>query len=475
MKYDLLQIIKDRVPSLDENIVASELVHKLLEKDYSNVKKIGEEIELAKYDNDLNHLIKTYVTNESSTIKIIKETIQSKLNEEISIIDKNKFIYSFYNETLIPEYKIIQACTVVFDKAKIINSKLGIWHYDLENEIISTFNIRDFSNHDIVYDYYACFQNLEQQLYKDNRVLPDYSQTFEINNQNNDQYTFICYENKEKLQNTICTFSNTDILEYFIKVLNTYVNTINNINILNFIDKIKQLNEVLIDIEENDLIKNDEDNIKNILIFYLQALKLTDIIRSGWNKEHWNVKKERLESIAEHTYKSIMLAIAMHSEYNYKHIDLNKVITMLAIHELGETKIGDITDFDGIDANSKKEKELLAFKEVVSTLNNKEYLIDLFVEFEAKETPEAKFAFLCDKEDCDITAKVYEDNGYNHLDGQEHNPTYNCERVQEILKQGFNTVADCFIEYDAKYYQLDNNFMKVLRYIQKNNTKKIAD
>ena len=39
MKYDLLQIIKDRVPSLDENIVASELVHKLLEKDYSNVKK----------------------------------------------------------------------------------------------------------------------------------------------------------------------------------------------------------------------------------------------------------------------------------------------------------------------------------------------------------------------------------------------------------------------------------------------------
>ena len=65
--------------------------------------------------------------------------------------------------------------------------------------------------------------------------------------------------------------------------------------------------------------------------------------------------------------------------------------------------------------------------------------------------------------------KNYEDNGYNHLDGQEHNKAFNSAEIQAILNSGFNTVADCFIEYDAKHYQIDDNFMKVLRYIQRNN------
>ena len=39
-----------------------------------------------------------------------------------------------------------------------------------------------------------------------------------------------------------------------------------------------------------------------------------------------------------------MLAIAMKSEYSYD-IDIMKVILMLAVHELGETVIGDLTQF----------------------------------------------------------------------------------------------------------------------------------
>ena len=47
-----------------------------------------------------------------------------------------------------------------------------------------------------------------------------------------------------------------------------------------------------------------------------------------------------------------MLAIAMKSEYQYD-INLEKVILMLAIHELGETVIGDLTQFE-IDSKSKE-------------------------------------------------------------------------------------------------------------------------
>lgn len=59
-----------------------------------------------------------------------------------------------------------------------------------------------------------------------------------------------------------------------------------------------------------------------------------------------------------------MLAIAMKSEYNYD-VDIEKVIYMLAIHELGETIIGDLTQFQ----ITKEEKEKIEHEAVHSILN----------------------------------------------------------------------------------------------------------
>lgn len=89
---------------------------------------------------------------------------------------------------------------------------------------------------------------------------------------------------------------------------------------------------------------------ENVFEFYMLCNKLKNVVRSAWTI--WNVKRERLESIAEHVYGVQMLALAMYSEYDYD-IDIKKVIYMLAIHETGETVIGDITQFD----MSKEEKE----------------------------------------------------------------------------------------------------------------------
>lgn len=61
-----------------------------------------------------------------------------------------------------------------------------------------------------------------------------------------------------------------------------------------------------------------------------------------------------MESVAEHIFGVQMLAIAMKSEYRYD-VDIMKVIFMLAIHEIGETAIDDLTQFQ----ISKEEKEKL--------------------------------------------------------------------------------------------------------------------
>lgn len=75
-----------------------------------------------------------------------------------------------------------------------------------------------------------------------------------------------------------------------------------------------------------------------VIRFYALCNRLKDVVRSGWKV--WRVKRERLESIAEHIYGVQMLAIAMWSEYRYE-LDIEKVIMMLAVHELEEIEIGD--------------------------------------------------------------------------------------------------------------------------------------
>jgi len=66
-----------------------------------------------------------------------------------------------------------------------------------------------------------------------------------------------------------------------------------------------------------------------------------------------------------------MLAIAMKSEYNYD-IDIMKVIFMLAVHEIGEAVIGDLTMFQ-IDKATKEEEGHKAIKRILKNLVKDKY------------------------------------------------------------------------------------------------------
>ena len=97
-------------------------------------------------------------------------------------------------------------------------------------------------------------------------------------------------------------------------------------------------------------ISSSEEKVIN---YYVLCNRLKNVIRTGW--KDWHVNRERVESIAEHVFGVQMLAIAMKSEYKYD-LDIMKVIYMLAIHELGEAVIGDLTQFQ-IDAKEKEKIE----------------------------------------------------------------------------------------------------------------------
>ena len=199
---------------------------------------------------------------------------------------------------------------------------------------------------------------------------------------------------------------------------------------------------------------------ENVFEFYMLCNKLKNVVRSAWTI--WNVKRERLESIAEHVYGVQMLALAMYSEYDYD-IDIKKVIYMLAIHEIGETVIGDITQFD----MSKEEKEKLEHKAVHDILNgllNGEEIEKIFLEFDSHNTKESLFAFECDKLECDLQAKIYDMEHCVDLNNQEGNKVLYDKTVQKYLSQG-DSWSEMWLKFGREKYPYDENSRKVSNYL----------
>lgn len=213
-----------------------------------------------------------------------------------------------------------------------------------------------------------------------------------------------------------------------------------------------------------------EERLKNSMRFYLLATQLKYKIRSGWDENHWNVSKERLESIAEHVFGTCILALSIDSEFK-TNLDIDKVVKMLVLHEIGEVVIGDITPFDNVTPEEKMKIEHEAMKKVIGDLVNKEEFLSLLIEFDEKKTKESIFAHHCDKLEADIQAKVYQDMGCQHpLDEQENNVVFKSNRVQQMVENGAKTAFDIWYEWDKSLYYDDEKFKKILDYIRTINT-----
>ena len=197
-----------------------------------------------------------------------------------------------------------------------------------------------------------------------------------------------------------------------------------------------------------------------VVQFYVLCNRLKDVVRTGWLR--WSVKRERIESVAEHIYGTQMLAIAMKSEYQYD-VDIMKVIYMLAIHELGEAIIGDIIHFD-ITKEEKEKIEHRAVHEILNGLIDSDEIEKLFLEFEARETPEAIYAYQCDKLECGIQCKLYDEQNCVELSNQRGNTIMNNPSVMQLLSAGL-TWSSMWLIYDQERCSFDENFSAISNYV----------
>ena len=156
-----------------------------------------------------------------------------------------------------------------------------------------------------------------------------------------------------------------------------------------------------------------------------------------------------------------MLAIAMKSEYQYD-VNIMKVIFMLAIHELGETIIGDLTQFE-ISKEEKEKIEHAAVHKILGSLLDGNLIEELFLEFDSHQTKESLFAYQCDKLECDLQSKLYDEEECVDLNKQDGNKTMEDKRVKALLNEGASWSA-MWLKFGQQVYPYDDNFKAVSSY-----------
>ena len=126
---------------------------------------------------------------------------------------------------------------------------------------------------------------------------------------------------------------------------------------------------------------------------FLNMLHVAEILKD--TPRHCTTSKRRTESVAEHSWRISLMAFWLRGEF--PELDIDRVVDMCLIHDLGECFTGDIPTFLKTDSDRDTEDSLLA--QWVKTLpaGVSEEMQALYAEMDAQKTPEAKLYKALDK------------------------------------------------------------------------------
>lgn len=106
---------------------------------------------------------------------------------------------------------------------------------------------------------------------------------------------------------------------------------------------------------------------------------------------------KRKENDAEHSWHIALMAYLL-QEYSEEPVDVPRVMLMVLIHDLVEIDAGDTYAYDSEGAKTKRDREVRAAERIFGLLPEDQgmYFRELWDEFEAYESADAKYAHLLD-------------------------------------------------------------------------------
>lgn len=134
-------------------------------------------------------------------------------------------------------------------------------------------------------------------------------------------------------------------------------------------------------------------DINKQIAFILELEKLKQVLRKTRP-----LGLERYENSAEHSWQVALLAIAL-GEHANEAVDMNKVIRLLLVHDIAEIDVGDTIVYSAARKEGVAAEDLAAAKRIFGLLpqNQADDFLALWIEYETRETPEARFAQAMDR------------------------------------------------------------------------------
>ena len=126
---------------------------------------------------------------------------------------------------------------------------------------------------------------------------------------------------------------------------------------------------------------------------YLEIVHIINELKD--TPRHCVTKNNRVESVAEHSWRIAMMALLL--EDTFSDVDIDKVMRMCIIHDLGECFTGDIPVF--LKTNEDRQQEAKLLDEFLDTLPEQlsHNMRALYQEMEACQSREAKIFKALDK------------------------------------------------------------------------------
>ena len=137
---------------------------------------------------------------------------------------------------------------------------------------------------------------------------------------------------------------------------------------------------------------------------WFEILHLKQVFRKGWLER--GLPPARCESVAEHSFGNAMLCLLLAQQA--PNLNVEKILRMALIHDIGEVYVGDLTPTDAVDPQEKYAMEKQAVLKILSGLPAGETLLENWEEYEAQITPEAQFVKQVDRLEFALQAAQYQ-------------------------------------------------------------------
>ena len=173
------------------------------------------------------------------------------------------------------------------------------------------------------------------------------------------------------------------------------------------------------------------EEIEQIFSFIIEIEKLKDV-----HRKTKPVGLERYENSAEHSWHVCLCALML-KEHANEDINIDRVIKMLLIHDLGEIDAGDTIIYKS-ETKELKEAEAAGVKRVLGFLpaEKQEEYMTLWYEFETGATPESKYAKAIDR----IPPLLHNLHGNGHSWNTHNIPKEKVFSVNSKIKEGSESV-----------------------------------